>query len=399
MFNRSGDVEEVYPDRYTNQFNLIQTSYIAESTVISTDSSNLTRTSTTSMMNVTLEISSIPMLGHLYHHEQTTQVNVISAKPMHHRSELIQWFINHITNFPTRRLITGFIIAISFLIFVVLIVVRLRCTSHHKTRKNLQCNYNQTNGKVYSQLYQHKKRYSLVTNGNHASKKRVPKFLRHLHTNEAKPTSFRLSSNSNCDNNHLIPSTNDNKSLPYRNSDCVLNEHCCIRSSSSQPMTSSTSMYHQINRLMLSNSDPPLPLTNVAQSHSSHPVSTATLRSLRKGMDNSRVQTYSAVYSCDLVANLDIEQNVVQRYSSRKRRSILKNTHSSLVQTKILFLYIKNLVDCYALQPSNRTNSEPIVLATADENRIQLSHALVSQCRHYFALLRNTFKFFHKKSI
>jgi hypothetical protein len=129
---------------------------------------------------------------------------------------------------------------------------------------------------------------------------------------------------------------------------------------------------------MLSGSDPPLPLSNITQTHS-HLNTTSTLRSLKKEiMDNSSAQTYSAVYSCDLAANLDIDQNILHRRSSIKRRSILKNTHSSLIQTKILFLYIKNLVDCYTLQPCNKTNNDPILLATADENRIQLSHALVS---------------------
>ncbi|CAF1503099.1 unnamed protein product, partial [Rotaria sordida] len=50
-----------------------------------------------------------------------------------------------------------------------------------------------------------------------------------------------------------------------------------------------------------------------------------------------------------------------------------------IIQTKLLFLYVKNLVDCYALQPSNTTKEEPIVLATSDENRIQSFHALLSK--------------------
>ena len=132
---------------------------------------------------------------------------------------------------------------------------------------------------------------------------------------------------------------------------------------------------------MISGSEPPVPLFNITQPHP--PTSTATLRSLKKDVDNSSAQTYSAVYSCELAANLDINQELIPKRSSIKRRSILKNTHSSLLQTKILFLYVKNLVDCYALQSSDRRNNEPILLATADDNRLQLSHALVSKldCR------------------
>ncbi|CAF4265347.1 unnamed protein product, partial [Rotaria sp. Silwood2] len=367
---RSGDVEEVYPDQYIGQFNLTSISFIS-----SIDTSILpTSTLITSIINLTNENSSIPILGHLYHNEPITKINIITPKSINNRGIFFQWLFKQIKYFPIRSLIIGLIIASCFVFFLLFIIIRLYCKNRSIERKNLSCKHHQTNGKIYSQLHQQSKRYSIVPSDNHESKKRVPKFLRHLHTNETKSTSFRLSANGG-DSYHLISSIQDSKSLPYRNSDCVLSEHCCVHSSLSQPISSSSSIYHQINRLMLSGSDPPLPLTNVSQSHS-HQISTATLRSLKKEIDNSSAQTYSAVYSCDLVANLDIDQDITQKRSSIKRRSILKNTHSSIIQTKILFLYVKNLVDCYALQPSNRTNKEPIVLATADENRIQLSHAL-----------------------
>ncbi|CAF1317126.1 unnamed protein product [Rotaria sordida] len=369
---RLGDIEEVYPDQYTGQFNLTSISSI-ETSIHSTS------TSTISIINITIETSSIPILGHLYHNESITKLNIISPEPIHNRGIFFHWLFNQIKYFPIRTLLISLLIISCFIFFLLFIIIRLHCTNYSIKRKNHSYkHHHETNGKIYSQLYQQNKRYSLVPHNNHESKKCVPKFLRHLHTNESKSTSFRLSTNS-CDNYHLISSLKDkdNKSLPYRNSDCILNEHCCIHSSLSQPISSSSSsIYHQINRLILSGSDPPLPLAHVtAQSHS-QPISTATLRSLKKEIDNSSAQTYSAVYSCDLVANLDIDQDIVQKRSSIKRRSILKNTHSSIIQTKLLFLYVKNLVDCYALQPNNITNKEPIVLATADENRIQLFHAV-----------------------
>ncbi|CAF3683694.1 unnamed protein product [Rotaria sp. Silwood1] len=371
---RLGDVEEVYPDQYTGQFNLTSIYFIS-----STDTSILsTNIFSTSIININIESSSIPILGHLYHNEPITKINIISSKPIQHRGLVFSWLSKQIKYNPIRSLIIGLISASCFILFLLFIIIRLHCTNHSIKRNKHSYKHTQTNGKIYSQLQQQQtKRYSLVPSDNHESKKRVPKFLRHLHTNENKPsTSFRLSANGG-DSYHLISSIQDNKILPYRNSDCVLSEHCCIHSSLSQPMSpsSSSSLYHQINRLMLSGSEPPLPLANIAQSHS-HQISTATLRSLKKEIDNSSTQTYSAVYSCDIVANLDIDQDIVQKRSSIKRRSILKNTHASIIQTKILFLYVKNLVDCYALQPNNKTNKEPIVLATADENRIQLFHAL-----------------------
>ncbi|CAF3712480.1 unnamed protein product [Rotaria socialis] len=371
---RSGDVEEVYPDQYTGQFNLTPVSFISSTTT----SIPGTRILTTDILNLPMETSSTPIIGHLYHSEPITNINMVSPQPVHRRGAVFQWFSNQTSRFPIRNVIIGSVLASCFILFLLFIIIRFHCTNRAIGKQKLEYKCTQTNGKAYSQLQQPQqqdRRFSLVPQEIHDSKKRVPNFLRHLHTNEAKPTSFRLSTNGG-DSYHLISSIQDNKTLPYRNSDCVLNEHCCIHSSFSQPVSSpSSSLYHQINRLMLSGSEPPLPMSNIAQAHA-HSIATATLRSLKKEVDNSSVQTYSAVYSCDLVSNLDIDQDAVQKRLSVKRRSILKNTHSSAIQTKILFLYTKNLVDCYALQPNNRTTTEPIVLATSDQNRIQLSHAL-----------------------
>lgn len=335
---------------------------------------------TTSLPNITFETSTIPIIHHLYYNNQMLNMNIISPKPYTSRNVVLKWFINQTTQYPIRTLIIFCLLATCFLVFLSFIIIRLHCTNRTVKKQNINYKSSQTNGKTYSQLHPQDKSQSSTSHDGHQSKKRVPRFLRHLHTNETKPTSFRLSvngSNSGGDNHRLISTVKEIQTSPYRNSDCVLNEHCCVQSSYSQPVSSSSSLYHQINRLMLSGSDPPLPLPNMAQVHP-HPVGTATLRSLKKGIDNTSSQTYSAVYSCDLVANLDIDQENIPKRLTVKRRSILKNTHSSFIQTKLLFLYVKNLIDCYALQPINRTSKEPIVIATADENRIQLSHALVS---------------------
>jgi hypothetical protein len=175
------------------------------------------------------------------------------------------------------------------------------------------------------------------------------------------------------DSYHLISSIQENhkdkRTSSYRKSDCILNDNCCIHSTLTQPIPSNSSIYHQVNRLMLSGNEP---ITNPTQYHSS----SATLRSLKKDIDNSSAQTYSAVYSCDLASNLDIDQEFLpQQRLSIKRQSVIKNTNSILMQNQILFLYVKNLIDCYAVQPNNH---QTMLLAAADENRIQLSHIRVS---------------------
>ncbi|CAF1462620.1 unnamed protein product, partial [Rotaria sordida] len=178
------------------------------------------------------------------------------------------------------------------------------------------------------------------------------------------------------DSYHLISSIQENhkdkRISTYKSSDCTTNDHCCLHSTLSQPIQApSSSIYHQVNRLMLSGSEPPLPLANITTNRHSTP--TSTLRSVKKDIDNSSAQTYSAVYSCDLAANLDIDQELFPQYRSLiRKRSFIKTNNPTLLESQILFLYMKNLVDCYALQPNNH---QPILLAAADENRIQLLHA------------------------
>ncbi|CAF5213250.1 unnamed protein product, partial [Rotaria magnacalcarata] len=120
---------------------------------------------------------------------------------------------------------------------------------------------------------------------------------------------------------------------------------------------------------------PPLPLSNMAAHRHSTSIS-STLRSVKKDIDNSSSQTYSAVYSCELVANLDTDQELFSQFrSSIKPRSVIKPRNSILMENQIFYLYTQNLVDCYALQSNNYPT---VLLATADENRIQLLHADVS---------------------
>ena len=384
--SRSGDVEEVYPDPTTGHYQLIE-SILSIATVSSTGPTSVsmvTSTSIPSTMHAINQSTNMPILDHLYHREQITRISIIRPVEITSRSPLLQWFHNQSKRFGARTLIISSLIATCFLLFLLFVIVRLHCTNRSSRRASRLSRYNDSNGKNYAQLNQQSKRYSLAPSDGRMSKKRVPKLLRYLHTNEDKPSSFRLTKNST-DSYHLISSLQDGRSLPYRNSDCVLNEHCCIHSSLSQPVPASSSIYHQVNRLMLSGSDPPLPLPHLTQSHV--PASNGTLRSVKKDLDNSSAQTYSAVYSCDLAANLDIDQEFRHKRASVKRRSILKNTHSTVLHTKILFLYVKTLVDCYAIQPKIKNNTQPILLALADENRIQLFHAFVSNTINHLSML------------
>ncbi len=373
-------MEEVYPDKHTGLFYLVDSVYIATAMISSTTTSILpiiNYTFETSTINLTIPTTQISIIDNIYHQEYVTEINLIPKMP---QLTPFEWFYKQLTHFGVRGLLIGSVLSICLLIFLLCLIIHLHCKSRH-SKKKLAYQYNQTNGnKIYSQL----KHSSIIPPNGHPSKKRVPKFLRYLHTNQSKPSSFRLTSNgsisrlNSSDSYHLISSIQENhldkKSSSFKNSDCILNEHSCLHSSISQPFPSS-SIYHQVNRLLLSGSEPPLP-SAITQYHSPSTPATATLRSVKKDMDNSSAQTYSAVYSCELTANLDIDQEFLpQNRSSIKRRSILKAKNSLFIQSQILYLYMKNLVDCYAVQPNNL---ETTLLATADENRIQLFHLHVS---------------------
>ncbi|CAF3397563.1 unnamed protein product [Rotaria sp. Silwood1] len=375
--NYSGDVEEVYPDKHTGLFSLIDSFYTATAIISSTTISTLSMindTVETSTTYITIPTTSLPILDNLYHQEHVTEINLI--REVSYQAPL-EWFYKQLKYIGVRGLLIGSFISIFLLFSLLFLIIYLYCKTRH-SKKKLSYHYKQTNGnKNYSQI----KRYSTTLPDGRHSKKRVPKLLRYLHTNQTKPISFRLASNGSMsrlnsgDSYHLISSIQENRkdkrTSSYKNSDCITSDHCCLHSTLSQPIPASSSIYHQVNRLMISGSEPPLPLSNLTTHR--HPTPTSTLRSVKKDIDNSSAQTYSAVYSCDLAANLDIDQELFPQYRSlMRKRSLIKTNNPILVQSQILFLYIKNLVDCYALQPNNHST---VLLATGDENRIQLSHA------------------------
>ncbi|CAF3939874.1 unnamed protein product [Rotaria sordida] len=374
----SGDVEEVYPDKRTGLFNLTDLFYTVTAIISSTTTSILPTLNDTFEIFTTYSIkptTDIPIIDHLYHQERVTQINLI--RDISYQAP-IEWLHKQLKYIGIRGLLIGALISVGLLFFLVFLIIYLHYKTRHSKNK-LTYQYQQTNGnKNYSQI----KRYSTTLPNDRQSKKHVPKFFRYLHTNQSKPLAFRLTSNGSIsrlnsgDSYHLISSIQENhkdkRISTYKSSDCTTNDHCCLHSTLSQPIQApSSSIYHQVNRLMLSGSEPPLPLANITTNRHSTP--TSTLRSVKKDIDNSSAQTYSAVYSCDLAANLDIDQELFPQYRSLiRKRSFIKTNNPTLLESQILFLYMKNLVDCYALQPNNH---QPILLAAADENRIQLLHA------------------------
>jgi len=377
----SGDVEEVHPNEHTGLFHLVDSFYIATAIISSTTTPILPIRNNSfeiSKINLTISTTEIPIVDNIYHQEYVTERNLILKLPP---QTSFEWFYKQFTHFGIRGLLIGSVLSICLLLLLLFLIIHLHCKSRH-SRKKLSYQYKQTNGnKIYSQL----KHSSILPPNGRQSKKHTSKFLRYLHTNQSKPTSFRLTSNgsiarlNSSDSYHLISSIQesrkDKKSSPYKTSDCGLNENCCVHTTLSQSIPS-PSIYHQVNRLMISGNEPLLPLANLTQSHPPLTPVTTTLRSVKKDIDNSSVQTYSAVYSCELASNLDIDQEFLAQYrSSTRRRSTLKSNNSTSLQDQVLFLYMKNLVDCYAVQPNNLRT---MLLATADENRIQLFHIRVS---------------------
>ena len=382
---RSGDVEDVHPDEQTGLFNLIESFHIAtaiiapSSTSISTTTND--STTSTSVVDSVTETSYLPMIDPLQQQheeeEDVTRTAVIAPRSTRVPHISFQWFYNHVKRVGLRGLIISAAVSICLLLLLLVIIVRLH-RRNRQSAKDPPYPYNQTNGKAYSQI----KRQSIALPDGQQSKKRVPKLLRYLHSNRSKPSSssFRFTSNgslsrlSSGDSYHLIASIQENhrdqKRLSNKSSNCVLNDHCYIHSTFSQPVPSPPSLYHQVNRLMLSGSEPPLPFSHPASCHP--PIS--TLRSLKKDIDNSSAQTYSAVYSCDLAANLDLDHDgLPPARSTGTRRSVPKQSPTT---SPLVYLFMKNLVDCYAVQVHPQ---QTILLASADDNKIQLSHARVSK--------------------
>ncbi|CAF1919690.1 unnamed protein product [Rotaria magnacalcarata] len=381
----SGDVTEAYPHKYTGQFNLVDSFYIATA-IISSTTTVATAAAVASVISriedssgpsteTTLATSaiSVSIVDNLYHQNYITQVNLISDISY---QTPIEWFHKQLKYIGVRGLLISAIISVFLLVLLLFLILCLHCKTRH-TRKKLAYQYKETNGnKAYAPIKAHTNILSDCRN----SKKRVPKILRYLHTNQSKPLSFRLTSNGSLsrlnsgDSYHLISALQENhkeqRTPSYKTSDSLANDHYCVHPSVSPP--ASPSIYHQVNRLTLSNSEPPLPLSNMAAHRHSTSIS-STLRSVKKDIDNSSSQTYSAVYSCELVANLDTDQELFSQFrSSIKPRSVIKPRNSILMENQIFYLYTQNLVDCYALQSNNYPT---VLLATADENRIQLLHA------------------------
>ena len=320
-----------------------------------------------STMNLTKSAIEMPIMDNIYHQEYVTETNVLPKLPTQRSFE---WFYQQVTHFGIRGLLIGSVLSICLLLLLLCLIIHLHCKNRH-AKKKIACQFTQNNGtKTYSSI-----KSSLP---KRHSKKRSPKFLHYFHSNQSKPSPFRLASNgsiarlNSSDSYHLIASIQENcrdkTSTSYQNSDCLLNEHSCTRTGLSP------SIYHQVNRLINQDVENALPLANLAQSHAQLVPITASLRSGKKDVDNSSVQTYSAVYSCDLASNLDMDQEFLPAHqTSIKRKSILRSKNSN--SSQILFLYMKNLIDCYAIQPNHLRT---MLLATADENRIHLHHIRVS---------------------
>lgn len=388
---RSGDVEDVEPNDQTGLFNLIESLHIATaiisstSTSISTTNDSTTSTWTRASVTQTSDAHEMDPMDQQEDDEDDVAARTAQIAPRSTKVSRISFerFYNHLKHIGLRSLIISAAVLICLLLLLLLIIVRLH-RKNRKSAKNLPYPYNHPNGKAYSQI----KRHSVAPPDGQQSKKRVPKLLRYLHSNRSKPSpsSFRFTSNgslsrlSSGDSYHLIASIQENhrdqKRLSNKSSNCVLNDHCYIHSTFSQPAPSPPSIYHQVNRLMLSGSEPPLPFSHQASCHPPIPT-TATLRSLKKDIDNSSAQTYSAVYSCDLAANLDLDHDGLSPPRSNSARRTI-STHNPTTNP-LIYLFMKNLVDCYAVQVHAQQQQQTILLASADDNKIQLSHARVSE--------------------
>ena len=373
--NQSGDVQIAYPDQATGLFKLVESIHIATAIISSSTTPLPSSNESISTSHASSQTTESLIIDNRYSQEATTEPIVVSSRRKFTRQTVFEWFYRQLTRFGLRGLVIGSILSICLLFLLLLIIIHLHCKNRHSV-KSLSCEHSQSNGQNYSQI----KRYSVARPDGQPSKRCLPKLLGCLRRQSSKPTSsFRLASNGSVsrlnsgDSYHLIASIQETRNERKRSSHPPVDEQCYVQSRFHQPLSSPCSLYHQVNRAMITGTEPSLPLSNVAVGH----ASTATLRSLRREIDSSSTQTYSAVYSCDLAANLDIDQDTfLQTKSPVKRRSILKpNPSVTMTHSDISYLYMKNLVDCYAIQVDS---SQRIFLATADENRIQLFHARVS---------------------
>ena len=336
LFN---DVKEVFPDERSGQFILIE-SYHTATAIISTTSVGPSRTMNTTMIETFVsnvsQRSSFPSIDHLYHQNAITTSSSVVLKSRLASRLTFDWFYTYLKHMGVRSLIFICLISVGVLFILLSLIFYLQC-KHRQSIETLTYPYHQTNGKSSSQF-------------KRSAKRSCPKLFHYFHSNSTKPSSFRLTSNGSVsrlnsgDSYHLISSIQENHKEKNRT----------LLHSSTPP-----TLYHQVNRVLLP-----------------HEETNGTLRSLKKDFDHLTRQTYSAVYSCELAANLDLDQenhSLIAAGTAQRRRSMLKTPSSTQEINSLVYVFMKNLVDCFALQ-IYRTN----LLATADDNRLQLCHARVS---------------------
>ena len=325
----SGDVNHVSPDPQTGLFQLVEAIYTATALIAAT-----TTTATTTTTTVNIETNFTPMADYLYHSEIVTKFDETPTAVDTEEKFSYKWFYKYLRRLGTRGLILISLVSLVFLVVLLMIIIYLH-DKNRRTIKNISYPFVETNGKLT--------RYSQVQSSNEKKKKRFPKMFSYFQKKKPKlkGTISRLNSG---DSYHLISSIQEN--LPDKSrTNFKVNDSTCSQATSSSP----GSVYHQVNRLILSGNE------------------SRSLRVIRKETDNSSAQTYSAVYSCDLADNLDLHCPTL----TARRRSISKTKKNPLN-----YLFMKNLVDCYSIESYR---SKTFLLATADANQIQLTHGRVSE--------------------
>jgi len=273
---------------------------LVDSFFIATAIISTTTTIASTTTTTTSTVSELAIIDNLYHQDESSETNFIVKYPS---QTPFEWLYKQLTHFGIRGLLIGAIFSICFLVFLLFLIVHLYCKNRQAKQK---LHYQLNSKQIYSPL---------KPTASHS------KFF-DCFQSKSKPISspsFRLQTNgsvvrlNSSDSYHLISSIQES----HREQQ---NLDCCIR---------------------------PMPLSS-------------TLRSAKKDFDTTSTQTYSAVYSCELATNFDLDQD----------RPMLK--HRIMQKTnQIDYLYMKNLIDCYAIQSN--------LLATADDNRIQLYQLTTGQ--------------------
>ena len=119
----SGDVEEVYPEKRTGLFNLMDSFYIATAIISSTTTSVvpiINDTLETFTNYVTIPITNIPIVDNIYHREHVTQRNLI---PKYSYQAPVEWFYKQLKYIGVRGLLIGAIISICLLSFLLFLII------------------------------------------------------------------------------------------------------------------------------------------------------------------------------------------------------------------------------------------------------------------------------------